>query len=124
MEKSIIERVRAAALERSGVGSEPGKPDNGNADSVPVHADTGQPDTEPAPPAGDVAVDSRTPEEVQAEEFSAWLEDVDSFEIVIGGTSTAAYRRAIAVFDDGDTRVQLAEHYAFRSEDLDRHGRF
>ncbi len=48
----------------------------------------------------------------------------DDTEIIEGGFSTTAYRRAIAVFDETDDELQLAEHYNFRSAQFERHGRF
>lgn len=52
------------------------------------------------------------------------IETADDTEIIDGGISTAAYRRAVAVFDPEDDRLQLAEHYHFRSATYERNGRF
>ncbi len=63
-------------------------------------------------------------QEQSARERRELIEAADDTEIVDGGISTRAYRRASAVFDPADDRLQLAEHYHFRSAAYERHGRF
>lgn len=65
-----------------------------------------------------------TDEERAARERREFIAVTDDTEIVDGGYSTTAYRRAIAVFEDDDAELQLAEHYYFRSAAFERHGRF
>ncbi len=52
------------------------------------------------------------------------IELADDTEIIDGGVSTTAYRRAIAVFDETDDRLQLGEHWHFTDAEFEKHGRF
>ncbi len=81
---------------------------------------------DPPPPVagGDVTLPPETAEEQYEREFNAWLEEVDNAEDADGIETTTIYRRAMAVFDPEDTRVQLGEHYAFRSGRYEEFGRF
>lgn len=100
---------------------------------VTVELPTGSPDRDRGEQrqfAGEAATDGvpEVPVETEDErilrerrEFIASADDVEIFE---GGFSTTAYRRAAAVFDEDDDRLQLAEHYNFRSRVFDAHGRF
>lgn len=63
-------------------------------------------------------------EERAARERRELIAAADDTEIVDAGISTTAYRRATAVFDEADERLQLAEHYYYRSADYERNGRF
>jgi len=67
---------------------------------------------------------AETDEERVARERKEFIAAADDTEIVDGGTSTTAYRRAIAVFDETDDRLQLGEHWYFRSAEFDKNGRF
>ncbi len=74
--------------------------------------------------AGVPEVAVETPEELVARERRELIEEADATEIIDGGVSTTAYRRASAVFEPDDDRLQLAEHWNFRSSVFERHGRF
>jgi len=88
-----------------------GDPDSG--DAVPEQEDEIRDPPEPVP----------TPEEQYQLNLAGWLNEVDNTEIVDAGSSTVAYRRSVAVFDDDDPQVQLAEHWEFRCGDYEEFGR-
>ena len=82
---------------------------------------------EAAAPAGtdrDAEVPVETEEERVRRERSEWLAEVDATEISDTLVTTTAYRRAVAVFDDGETTPQLAEFFDYVDTDFERHGRF
>lgn len=82
-------------------------------DGAPVQAPSGEPE---------VVVESDGERELR--ERAEWLEVVDATEIIDGGHSTAAYRRAVAVFDPAETEMQLAEFWEYGDESYERNGRF
>ena len=88
--------------------------------------DAGQQSAHPDIPAtpGVPEEPPETEQEREARERREFIEITDDEEIVDGGNSTTAYRRAIAVFDEKDDRLQLAEHYYYRCADYERYGRF
>ncbi|PWN73075.1 hypothetical protein CV717_28980 [Bacillus cereus] len=63
-------------------------------------------------------------EAVEAEERAMWLADIDAREIHDVHTTTAAYRRAFALFDPSETEVQLLEHFEYVDADYQRFKRF
>lgn len=104
-------------------------PPTGRAVEIPERGadadqDQGHGPADLAPPPGVPEVPVESDEERVARERVELIAAADGAEIVDGGESTTAYRRASAVFDPEDDQVQLAEHYHFRSADFERHGRF
>ncbi len=86
-------------------------------------------DRRPAPPwdestPGVPEEPVETDEERVARERREFIESADDTEIIDGGVSTTAYRRAIAVFDETDDRLQLGEHWHFTDAEYERNGRF
>jgi len=59
-----------------------------------------------------------------ARERREFIQSADDTEIIDGGVSTIAYRRAIAVFDETDDRLQLGEHWHYTDADYEKNGRF
>lgn len=84
----------------------------------------GQEGTEPSASDRDVEVVVESEEERESREHAEWLAAVDDTEIVDGGSSSTSYRRANAVFDEGDPQLQLAEFYTYADAEYERNGRF
>lgn len=91
--------------------------------ALPDAGERTDPTNVPAAP-GVLAEPPETESEREARERLEFIQSADDTEIVAGGFSTTAYRRAAAVFDETDDELQLAEHWHFRCAEYERHGRF
>lgn len=98
------------------VGSERQRDDDGK--DIPSddqqHLDTQRPNEEGS--------DEGEPSE--AEIRAAELKTIDETEISDEAETTTLYRRAVSDFDPNETEVQLAEHWVYRDEELERDGYF
>lgn len=107
-----------AVTDRRGVAS--GDPRAGGSGVTPGE---GGDDTETPAKGRDAAVVIESDDERKDREGREWLADVDATEIVDGGESTVAYRRAVAIFDPDTDEIQLAEHWEFVDAEFERNGR-